>query len=263
MLGVASIGLYLGIRANTQASSPQAVQKFLYQNFNSTQESLNLTSTIAVIPNNFTLNGQTYYFNDTTPTIYYLGADFCPYCASLGYDIYYNLNQKLPPSYQTAPNDYMLAEGNIPALLPQIEWGLPINNNEMAGEVDNATFYGWEMPISTTQLAQAISSGNETAIRATELSVISNMTPQAQYLFSAQQFNFPQLYVVKTIGNSTEVCNSYAGILLYQYNATDATNFASYNMTGIPLGTILIQPAAENYNYNLFANCLKKLTSDG
>lgn len=257
LVSVALIGLYYGIEDVVQQPNPHGTYTFITQNFNSTPSTQNLASASSVtLDNNFTLNNATYYFNENSTTIYYLGADFCPFCGVESYDIYaYLHNTTVFPAYSS--NNYMTAESGIPAIMPSLEWGIsPDSSGAMSGTIgNNINFEGWEIPINLTQLETE----NSTQLAQAELTVINSMPPQAQYLFSLQSYRFPQIYVVKTTGNQTKVCSAYGGIVFYQTNSTDINQFkAVYNMSNVPLSTVIPDMSSVNYNYNLINQCVSE-----
>ena len=257
LLSVAVVGLYYGIEYTAQPPSTQGAYNFIVQNYNSTLTTKNLTSTSSItVDNNFTLNNQTYYFNDNTTTIYYLGADFCPYCAMEGFNIYaYLHNTTTFPAYNS--QNYMIAEDGVPAIMPSLEWGIPNNNGIISGTANGVNIQGWEVPITTSQLQTE----NASLLKQAELNTISSMPPEAQYLFSLQGYRFPQVYVVKTIGNQTTICNAYGGVIFYQVNATDINTFKEiYNMNNVPLATVIPDMGSMNYNYNLIGQCVNSLS---
>lgn len=256
LFAIAGIAFYIALPYVTQPEQSQNTYDFIAQNWNSTLMNTNIATTQTItVPNNFTWDNQTYYFDDTNLSIYYIGADYCPYCAMESYPIFYYQYGTILP-YNGA--NYIQAENGLPAINPSLEFSNITGQPAMQNINISTNQYIYEFPITLSDL----STMSQADLNQTEANEISLMTPEAEYLFSLQNFQYPQVYVVKTTGIQTRICSAYAGMPIYQYNATDQSNLEqAFNMTGIPLNTIIPDPTAMNYNYNLLGQCMETLGS--
>lgn len=222
--------------------SPQNTYNFIKSNFNTTISGNNNLQVIKV-NTTFQVNGTTYSWLQGKH-IYYIGAKFCPYCASYSYVLGEALSKSIP-AYNSS---FYIAEGDIPAI--------PISYIASLKMPDNFTFSYSENPINATDLG---------LYPPQELSNMTNAwlsTQPAIMQLIAKGGTIPEVYVANTQGNTTYLCNGYIGIPISQYNQTDANNFVGYDMVGLSYGSYVPSPYGLNLNYNMLLGCINKMNGE-
>jgi len=229
---------------NVALNTPQAVYTFITNNYNGTI--VNITnpdykSLIRTVNTNTTLAGA-----PTNTTIYYLGAEFCPYCAVESYNLWYMLTNGKP--FPALDSNFYTAEANIPAI--------PINYIQ-----DNQTypinFVPFEIPVTAQELS------NIQQAQADFTSAIKSLSPFQQSLFSSENFSIPQIYVVKPLGNNTySICQAYVGIPFMVYNQSTAQYLiGQFNTKGLAFNDVIPNPVAININLNTLNYCINEEAS--
>lgn len=229
------------IPALNSPPNPQATYSFIANNFNT---SINSSTNLQVIKVNttFQANGTTYSWLQGKH-IYYIGGEFCPYCASYSYIF----SEAFSGSISAYNNSFYIAEGYVPAI--------PITAIASMTPPDNFTFTYAENPINTTEL------GNyppQALVNMTD-AWLSSQPPIMQLL--AQGGTIPEVYVSNTQGNTTYICNGYIGLPISVYNST-ASQFAGYDMVGVPYNSYLPSPYGLNLNYNMLMGCINKMNTE-
>lgn len=223
--------------------TPQATYNFIKNNFNT---SINSSTQLQIIKVNttFEVNGTTYTWLQGKH-IYYMGGEFCPYCASYSYVLSEAFNGNIPQ----LNSSFYIAEGQIPAI--------PISAIENMQIPDNFTLIASENPLTTADLSsyppQELSNMTESWI-AQQPSIMKVI---------ASGGTIPEVYVANTVGNETYICNGYVGLPISIYNQTTASQYSEYNMVGVPYNSYLPSPYGLNLNYNMLMGCINKMNSEG
>ena len=239
----------ISIQPLVSLPSPEETYNFIINNYNPNIINASLQPQIITVNSTIPIkNYTTVVFNNGT-YLYYFGAEFCPFCASLSYVTYSALHNNTLPPYS---NDFYIAEGNIPAI--------PINeiqqNAQLSG-VDGMYFY--ENPMNTTELQDM----PQYEIANLTQNWIASLPTQAQFLFGLGAYRYPNLFIVKTSGNTTKICNAYSGIQLYQYNQTNAPQLSKYfNTKGLSLNAVIPDTNDMENIHSLIENCITELNSN-
>ncbi len=173
---------------NSQPSA-QATHNFIANNFNT---NINSSTNLQIIKVNttFAVNGTTYTWLQGKH-IYYVGGEFCPYCASYSYIF----SEAFSGSIPKFNSSFYIAEGEVPAI--------PITAIAQMTPPDNFTFNYAENPLNTTDLGTYPPQELANMTQAW----LSSQLPIMQLV--AQGGTIPEVYVANTIGNTTYVCNGY------------------------------------------------------
>jgi hypothetical protein len=222
--------------------NPQATYGFISNNFNT---SINSSTNLQILKVNttFQVNGTTYSWLQGK-NIYYIGGEFCPYCASYSY-IFSKAFSGSIPKYNSS---FYTAEGDVPAI--------PISAIASMTPPDNFTFNYAENPINATTLGSY--PPNELSNMTEKW--LSSQLPILQLL--AKGGTIPEVYIANTQGNTTYICNGYVGLPISIYNSTSASQFAGYDMVGVPYNSYLPSPYGLNLNYNLLVGCINKINNE-
>lgn len=238
-----SLAFYiLTIPTLNSSPTPQATYNFIANNFNT---SINTSTNLQIIKVNttFQVNGTSYSWIQGKH-IYYIGGEFCPYCASYSYVLSEAFSKGIPAYNST----FYTAEGGIPAI--------PITAIASMAIPDNFTFIYAENPINTTTLGsyppQELSNMTE--------AWLSMQPPIIQLL--ATGGTIPEVYVANTQGNTTYICNGYIGLPISIYNRTTEGQYSGYNMVGVPYNSYLPSPNGLNINYNMLMGCINKMNNE-
>ena len=230
------------IPALNSPPNPQATYSFIANNFNTSINSSTILQTIKV-NTTFQVNGTTYSWLQGKH-IYYIGGEFCPYCASYSYILSEAFSGSIP-SYNTS---FYTAEADVPAI--------PITAIASMTPPDNFTFTYAENPINTTALGsyppQELSNMTQ--------EWLSSQPPIIQLL--AKGGTIPEVYVANTQGNTTYICNGYIGLPISVYNSTTTSQFEGYDMVGVPYNSYLPSIYGLNLNYNMLEGCINKVNSE-
>ena len=238
-----SLAFYIYTMPKLNSSpTPQATYSFIANNFNTT---INASTNLQIIKVNttFQVNGTSYSWLQGK-NIYYIGAEFCPYCASYSY-IFSQAFSGSIPSYNSS---FYTAEGDVPAI--------PISAIASMTPPDNFTFIYAENPINATTLG---SYPPQALINMTD-EWLSSQLPIIQLL--AKGGTVPEVYVANTQGNTTYICNGYVGLPISIYNSTTAGQFSGYDMVGVSYNSFLPSPYGLNINYNMLIGCINKMNTE-
>jgi hypothetical protein len=227
---------------NLSLNSPKAIYSFITNNYNGTivnTTNPNYAHLVKTMSSNETLAGA-----PTNTTIYYLGAEFCPYCAVESYNLWYYLTNGKP--FPQFDSNYYVAEAGIPSI--------PINYIQ-GNQTKNINFVPFEIPVTAQELEN-----NQKQAVADFKTAIQSLSPFQQSLFAEANFSIPQIYVVTPLGNNTySVCQAYVGIPFMEYNKTTMQYLlGQYDVKGLSFGEVIPIPTAININLNALNYCVNE-----
>ena len=239
---------------------PQNVYEYMQNNFNATISPYIGTTNITVYNSIIQLAGNpaknlspvTVYLGnvskDNKTYIYFFGVEASGQSAVETYVLWsyltsHNLGHTNFPAYD---GSFVSSQASIP-IIPKTEL---IDNVASSNPVLN------ELMIPLTY-QQAASQSNATNTQFMG-SYLANITVPEAYLFAFfGKGNFPQVDVVRTIGNRTMVCNGFSPFQFIQYNATSSTRFLGENMQAQTFGSLLPTTISMNANLNTLSSCVK------
>ena len=239
------IGAIISIPPLISQPTPQATYNFIRNNFNTTAINTSLSPQIITINSTIPIKNYTTIVFPNGTYLYYFGAKFCPFCASLSYATYSISHNNTIPAYNT---NFYSAEGNVPAI--------PISQILANGSIKGIdAMYLYENPITTTELQDEPNYQVANLTNNWE----KGLPPTVLYLF-AMHSSYPDIYIVHTNGSKTTVCNAYQGINIYQYNQTTMTALSSnFNTKGLPLNSVIPDTNNIEQEQSLIYDCIQKI----
>jgi hypothetical protein len=246
MVMVIALSLYVFFSQPT-IPSQEVMYSLIKNSFNSTIDSDFIfvrQATSNTIPStiilNETIKGEDVvsFPRDNKTYLYYFGVDACPACASETYVLWSYLKGEFPASHVFAS----VAQYGIPAL-----------------PVFNLTSQQMKIRMLEVPLQQLASQSIRSKLVYDWM--INNTNIEQKYLFSMSGY-FPAVFVVKTIGEKTFVCNAYLGIGIQEYNSNNTKNLTAYSNDVAKLGLeksdlSLPVPKSMNANLNQLNVCIK------
>ncbi len=228
--------------------SSKATYNFITANFNTTitNQSVKAYS----IPSTLNATNETITFPQGN-YIFFVGGEFCPYCASESYVMSYLFTNKIP-AYN---NSFYIAEYNIPAV-PTTYITKQANNKGSKLSQRNFTFVPIENPLTAIQLTSEPKQMVKTQID----TWINSLSPLHKYFVEANE-TIPRIYVTSTVGNTTKLCEAYAGVKLVRFNSNTTKHFTQFNMVGLPYKSIVPYPPTLNENLNILNSCMNAVVN--
>lgn len=153
------------------------------------------------------------------------------------------------PNFPPYSTSFISAQGSTPIIPEQY-----ISENISSS---NPVFVEKMVPLS---YQQAVSQSNSSNTDFVAKWLAYNLTLPEAYVFAVfGKGNFPQVDVVRTLGNKTIICNGFSAFTFILYNETSSTRFLGINTEGQTFGTLLATPASINQNLNTLNLCVEKV----
>lgn len=250
MIAIIVVGIYT-VLTLPPVPKPQNIYLYMQNNFNSSysqyagESNITVYNSVIVLP---PYNGnivEVHLANLTegnNTAIYFFGIQASGQSAVETYVLWNYLTKQAFPAYG---NNFTISQASIPILpLPAF------------ASASNPEFEELMVPLSYDQAATGSNTSNNNFVQKW---LAYNLTVPTAWLFSYPGAGkFPQVDVVKTMGNKTMVCEAFVGFDFILYNATSSTKFLNENMQGQTFGSLLPSTASMNSNLNLLNNCVKE-----